>query len=248
MAQHQSNGQTGKTTSGNCSPNHKLYILLLLAAIGLTVVSLLFQNNHVVFSIWTSITCGGIASIVVAWLIDITNCRTTYKRLLENRKTLLQNLYNTFDTSLQLIIYETSYNIQCIDSKKWHEWIESTNELAADNHDLIENYNRSFIVFFDDIAEQIFAIKSQEAILLDAGIIQSEDVQALSTILSICDATKVLYQSTHDETVRFSQFVTICSLLYRMISFAPSLRPINDLKIEPRLYIISLKDEIEEEK
>ena len=102
---------------------------------------------------------------VLAWLIDITNCRTTYKRLLENRKTLLQNLYNTFDTSLQLIIYETAYYIHCIDSKKWYEWIESTNRLAVDNHDLIEDYNHSFIVFFDDIAEQIFAIKSQEAIL-----------------------------------------------------------------------------------
>ena len=55
-----------KQETGAITPNSKLYSGLLLGAIVLTCISLLFQSYQAVFTIWTSITCGGIASIVVA--------------------------------------------------------------------------------------------------------------------------------------------------------------------------------------
>ena len=86
------------------APNNKLYLCLLLGATALTGISLIVQECDAAFTIWTSITCGGIASIVVAWLIDAANCRQLNKKAVEHRKTLLSNLYHVFDNGLQLLI------------------------------------------------------------------------------------------------------------------------------------------------
>jgi hypothetical protein len=74
-------------------PKNRLYFLLLIGAIVLTGVSLLVQENEAVFTIWTSITCGSVASIIVAWLIDAANCRQLIKKNLDNREALFKNLY-----------------------------------------------------------------------------------------------------------------------------------------------------------
>ena len=94
------------------APNNKLYLWLLLGAIALTGLSLLVQECDAAFTIWTSITCGGIASIVVAWLIDAANCRQLNKKAVEHRKTLLSNLYHVFDNGLQLLIFESAEKAQ----------------------------------------------------------------------------------------------------------------------------------------
>lgn len=195
------------------APNNKLYLLLLLGAIVLTGLSLLVQGCDSAFTIWTSITCGGIASIVVAWLIDVANCRQLNKNAAEHRKTLLSNLYHVFDNGLQLLILESAEKDHNTDSKKWYEWIETVDKQAMNDPALIPASIRSLMIFFDDLAEQVFAVKSQEAMLLESGIICQEDIQALSTILSTCDAARATYRG-----------------------YAPSLRLINDMMIEPTLY------------
>ena len=100
------------------APNNMLYIVLLLVAVALTGISLSIRRLEAVFTIWTSITCGGIASILVAWLIDAANCRKSNKKTLENREALFANLHHTFDNGLQLFILEIAKNNHCTDFKK----------------------------------------------------------------------------------------------------------------------------------
>ena len=167
------------------TPNNKLYIWLLLGAIVLTGLSLLVQECKTAFTIWISITCGVIASIVVAWLIDAANCRQLNKKASEHRETLLYNLYHVFDNDLQILIFESAKIDHNTKSEKWYEWIEIVDEQAMNDTSLIPIYNKYLMLFFDNLAEQVFAVKSQEAILLETGIICETDIQALSTILNI---------------------------------------------------------------
>ena len=59
-------------------PAHGLYIKLFIVAVVLTGTSLLPIGNF--FStVLLSIGCGGIASVIIAWLVDIRNYRLTRK-------------------------------------------------------------------------------------------------------------------------------------------------------------------------
>lgn len=218
------------------APNNKLYLWLLLGAIALTGLSLLVQGCDAAFTIWTSITCGGIASIAVAWFIDAANCKQLNKKAVEHRKTLLSNLHHVFDNGLQLLILESAEKDQCTDSKKWYGWIETVEKQAMNDPALIPTCIQYLMVFFDDLAEQVFAAKSQEAMLLESGIICQEDIPALSTIQSICDLARSTYRSKDSDYKCFQQFSTYCGLIHGMVGYAPSLRPINDMMIEPTLY------------
>ena len=218
------------------TPNSKLYSGLLLGAIVLTCISLLFQSYQAVFTIWTSITCGGIASIVVAWLIDAANCRQLTKKTFEDREALLSNFFHVFDYDLQVLVFESAEIDHCTDSKKWYEWIENVENQTMNDPALIPTFIRILMVFFDELSEQAFAVKSQEAMLLESGIICQEDIQALSTILSMCDLARATYRSKDNDYKCFQQFSTYCGLIHGMVGYAPSLRPINDMMIEPTLY------------
>lgn len=226
------------------SPNNKLYFSLLLGAIVLTGLSLFVQKCDAAFTIWTSITCGGIASILVAWLIDTANCRQITRKNKENRETLFANLYHVFDNGIQLLAFVVAENQHCTDSEKWFEWVELANKQAKAKTELIPTFIRSLMTFFDDVAEQVFAIKSQEATLLDAGIICQEDIQSLSIILTICDASRSTFQSKETNEDCFRHFNTNCGLIRGLIGYSPSLRPINDMIIEPRLYQMYLEENV----
>ena len=218
------------------TPNHKLYIVIFLGAVALTVLSLLIQKCNTAFTIWTSITCGCIASIIVAWLIEVANCRQLIKETIEHRKALLSNLFHVFDHGLQLLIFESAVNDHGADSKKWYEWIEAVDKQAINDPIIIAKFVRILMVFFDELGEQVFAIKSQEAVLLESGILYQEDIQALSTVLTICDTAKITYRSKDNDDTCFRQFISNCELIRGLIGYAQSLRPINDMMIEATIY------------
>ncbi len=56
-------------------PNRCLYIPLFLFFFIITCIALFIDNSNNWFAILTGIGCGGIVSVIVAWLIDIVNCR-----------------------------------------------------------------------------------------------------------------------------------------------------------------------------
>ena len=232
---HEKDGQN------KIAPNNKLYLLLLVVAVALTVISLSVKKCGAAFTIWTSITCGCIASILVAWFIDAANCRQLIRKNKENREALFTNLYQVFDSGLQLLVFEAAEDGHNTDSRKWYEWIELADKQALANPDMLPASIRCRMAFFKDVAEQVFAIKRQEAMLLDAGIICQEDIQALSSILEICDLSRTSIRSKNSDEDRIRAFNTNCALIRGLIGFAPSLRPINELMIEPRLYQMYLE-------
>ena len=194
----------------------------------LPIPSLFVQKCDAAFTIWTSITCGGIASIIVAWKIEVANCQQQTQKAVEHREALLSNLFHAFDHGLQLLTFESAENDHCADSKRWYEWIENVENQAMNDPTIIPTFIRIMMVFFDDLAERVFAVKSQEAVMLESGIICQEDIQALSTMLNICEIARATFRSK-DNDACFQQFITNCGLIRGLIGYAPSLRPINDI-------------------
>lgn len=235
--------ETERVEIKKITPNNKLYLRLLLASVVLTFASLLVREHSSAFTIWTSFSCGCIASSLIAWLIDAANCRQLTKKTQENRETLFANLYHVFDNGLQLLVFEVAKNEHCLDSKEWYAWMDLADKQAQAKPEQIPSFIRCLMAFFDDVAEHVFAIKSQEATLLDMGIICQEDIQALSTILKICDTSRSTFWSKESYEACFRFFNTNCGLIRGLIGFAPSLRPINDMMIKPVLYQMYLDKE-----
>lgn len=56
-------------------PNWRLYVLLSAVFLIVTLIALLVDNTDNWFTVLTGIGCGGIASVIVAWLVDLANCK-----------------------------------------------------------------------------------------------------------------------------------------------------------------------------
>lgn len=82
------------------------YLALLIFFTGLFVVSLLFDTSEKPFTVLSSIGCGGIASVVVAWLVENSNNRAIRNR---NKNIINQLLYG-FDT---FVIVECQRALGC---------------------------------------------------------------------------------------------------------------------------------------
>ena len=56
-------------------PNQRLYCLLLAGSLAFLAFSVLLPYSSKWFTVLSGIGCGGIASVAVAWMIDIANCK-----------------------------------------------------------------------------------------------------------------------------------------------------------------------------
>ena len=224
-------------------PNRLFYSLLFACALALMLLCLLIPaERERWFTIVTGFSCGGLASVLVAWLIDEANCIRDARRAMQNSHALFRNLFSVFDNSLQLLILEVVKQLQEDVPRKWFEWIKCAMAQEKSNPELIGYYNRCLMIFFDDVAEQIIAIKGQEAVLLEAGIITDDDILALTTMLSICDLARTEYNSKQSDQELANQFAVRCSLLHATVGFSPSLRSINNKNVEPMMYRMTLQN------
>ena len=74
------------------------YLSLLIFFTGLFFLSLIFDTTEKPFTIFSSIGCGGIASVVVAWLVEKSNNRVNRNR----NKTIINQLLYGFDTYITI--------------------------------------------------------------------------------------------------------------------------------------------------
>lgn len=236
------NQETGEK---KIAPNHKLYFVMMLAAIGFTAISFFLDHNKPLFTVWTSTACGGLASVIVAWLIDNANCKRAFAQVQENRRILLSNLEHAFTNGVQILIVECLNPAQDSDSKSWYIWVGEVFEKAKAEKKLLPLVNKSMRVLFDDISEHVYLLKAQETALLESGILCDKDIKALSTMQSICDASRHYYEAADSDRDCFQRLSTNCNLLRGIIDYAPSLKPINDVPVDPWLYQMSIENETE---
>lgn len=73
--------------------NTSTYITLLLIFISIFTLSLIFDTTEKPFTILSSIGCGGLASVIVAWLIERSNTKINQNR----NKAIINHLLYRFD-------------------------------------------------------------------------------------------------------------------------------------------------------
>ena len=80
--------------------NWRLYLALLIVSLCIALGALAIPMDNPWFTIITSIGCGGVASVLVAWLTDINNCKERSKDDLR----AINQLFKFFDITLKVEI------------------------------------------------------------------------------------------------------------------------------------------------
>ena len=218
-------------------PNREFYFWLFICAGVLMFLCLdIPKEKDRLFTITTGLSCGGVASVLVAWLIDEANCQRDTQKATANNEAMFHSLFLTFDSSLQILAFEVAKVLHDDSPRKWHEWADLAYKHEKRTPDMTCNVVRGLQVFFDEIAEQVVSVIGQEAVLLESGIICEEDVRALSMIMSICDSTRAGLHSEKEYQLYFRLLHTNCGLLRGVINTSPSLKAINEIMVEPTLY------------
>lgn len=220
-------------------PNHALYRALLFIAILITIIAAIIPQTYSIFSVLVGIGSGGIASVVVAWLIDISTCIQNNKKTANTRKIVFSQLRSSIKSGSQVFI------LQCFrlgvmpdfDSQKpWLDWITMAYNAAKCNVEETRNFCVQCWVLVNSIKEQTSIINSQTVSLLDSGAIDEEEQQNLSAIINLCD---ILHSELTREGVG-TESATKClrnlNLLHGMIANLPIMCDINHEQIPLTLF------------
>ena len=213
-------------------PDRKFYLSLLLFAMAITVFALLIPTLCPWFTIVTGIGCGGIASVIVAWLIDEANCREKEKR---NRA-----IYAIPWAELSMLAYFYSIfyhvlNDEDPDNKKdKHTWSEWKNMLVSKlNENANEGESDKFKTVFDDntkgVIKQLEFISDNRFQLMADGLLSESLFYSLGEIkqkLELCRT--MIHHSTCKEVAWW--FSSLADTLYRFFEKDEELKKYNDLK------------------
>lgn len=103
-------------------PNTKLYFILLGSSFAIAFLSLLIPINSKWFTIVAGISCGGIASVIVAWILDTASCKEKNERS--------NNTFSMLNSSLLCVaysfasIYQRATKMKAPNTTEKHTWIE----------------------------------------------------------------------------------------------------------------------------
>lgn len=115
----------------NMETNKLLYILLLVLALAIVLISLLIPIDCQWFTIVAGVGCGALASVVVAWLINVADCKR-HKAELEKKKSLIFSGYKSGVEQLRFRIAHIAH-LKCKDNEKHtlREWLEKLSDIET---------------------------------------------------------------------------------------------------------------------
>lgn len=115
-------------------PNHSLYLFMLAVALFI-MIPLEKINDPTLFAIVSGVGSGGIASILVAWLLDYVNCRNLNLRdsniRLQQFLPLVLDFAEFFD-QFPVIVENLQQSTESSEGERtWYEWLS----FIPDHHD-----------------------------------------------------------------------------------------------------------------
>ncbi len=232
-------GKYKTDTEVKFKPNRGRYLVLLCAFIVITGACFGIAQESTWFAILAGLGSGGFSSTLVAWLIAESDSKKTLEQTKENRKILFNKLSSAFNYGLQILVLHTEKHLKDESPRKWHEWNTCAYRFVADDPDFCHDYLISMRIFIDDIADEIYALESQSAIMLEYGLMNSSDIEALSLMLTMCDLIKCELRSNNGEAKIADNVNNHCNMIHAAIDCAPALKFINDSLIEPTIYTLA---------
>lgn len=220
-------------------PNRKQYIILLALAVALVLLSLAIPTTSPLFAILTGTGCGGVASVIVAWLIDEANCRQNNQKAKAARDATFRELNLLFESSVQIFAHLCEQQGDTVDETstyKWFEWIDRAFSLSSNAPESLKPCCFAALSFFNDISEEARVLRLQGAHLLDSGLVQPEDMRALSAIQTICVLTGHEY-NTYGISQEFGKRCSLnVGLIKNTLDSSPLLAAINEKQVGITLY------------
>ena len=212
--------------------NHILYVCLLLLFLAISLTSLLIYMESPWFTLVAGLGCGGFASVLVAWLVDIVTCKANNKKAKFYQQEIFYELISSFETGVQPFIFlcEDLDENSKGQSKPWNEWIEFAYKLSQQ-----KNYEHPFISYFivfqQDIFKQIKILDAQKSYLLQNGIIDENDNKAISGILSLCSCIDSEHTLLGSSDAFFKTLIRDTKVLYHYLGESSAMKQINTIKI-----------------
>ena len=213
--------------------NHILYTILILSFLTISLLSLLIPTTYPWFTLVSGLGCGGFASVLIAWLVDIATCKTNNKKAQFYQQEIFCELILSFETGVQpfILLCEDLDENSKGQSKPWNEWIEFAYKLSQQ-----KNYEKSFISYFivfeQDIFKQIKMLDSQKSYLLQNGIIDENDNKAISGILSLCSCIDSEHALLGNSDTFFKTLIRDTKALYHYLGKSSAMKQINTIKIK----------------
>ena len=213
--------------------NHWIYLCLLLLFLIVSLASLLICMDSPWFTIIAGLGCGGFASVLVAWLIDIATCKGNNKKAKLYQKEIFSELKSSFETGIQPFIFDCEFlDENCKKkSKTWKEWLEYSYSIYENKKDFVIKY----LVFERDISEKIKILNYQSAQLRQDGIIDECDCKAIRQIQSWCSFVETEYQSYGCTEFFCDRLNLEIKVLYSFLNASSAMKNINTMEIKSLL-------------
>ena len=218
------------------APNRVLYIVLLVISLLMIVCSAFIPEQHILYTIVTGIGCGGFSSTIIAWLIDEANAKMALQKSRNNRRIIFKKLSDCFGHGLQILILNVKTYAKDTKAGRWYEWIDVSHEIIKTNPSFAKDILVSLRTFFGDVAESVYDIQAQSALMLEYGIIDKTDMEAFKVIITICELAEKDFQLEKDENRRIENIISYCKILKGLLGYSQAMKGINEMTVEPFLY------------
>lgn len=210
--------------------NYILYVCLLLLFLAISLISLLISMDSPWFTLVTSFGCGGLASVLVAWLVDIAICKINNNKAKLYQKEIFSELISSFETGIQPFIFECELLDESCkqQSKTWKEWLEISHSLCKNKETFVYKY----VVFERDISEKIKILNYQRAQLRQDGIIDENDYKVIGQIQSWCSLVETEFETYGATEAFLHSFDLKNKVLYSYLSASSAINVINTIMIK----------------
>ncbi len=164
------------------------WLYLLLLGIFICALMLVFTTEDAkAISIITGIACGGIASVIVAWIIECHTCKKENQQLIAVRQLYFGDLI--FDLQHTLHYIPVAMKISDKDSHTWLEWVDLVDEnYTATN--CAKGVQNDWIKRAKD---DITSILNQKLTVLSLGLITNDEIQNLLEIRTSLTALEIFF-------------------------------------------------------
>lgn len=210
--------------------NHILYVSLILLFLAISLTSLRICMESPWFTLVAGLGCGGFASVLVAWLVDVATCKVNNNKAKFYQDEIFSELISSFETGIQPFIFECELLDESCkqQSKTWKEWLEVSHSLCENQKAFVTKY----LVFERDISEKIKILNYQKVQLRQDGIIDENDYKAIGQILSWCSLVETEYQTFGSTDAFFDLFDREIRVLHLFLSGSSAMNVINTIKIK----------------
>lgn len=176
-------------------PNIKLYLVLFCASMLITLMSFFLSQESRAFAIVASIGCGGLTSVVVAWLFDYSTCRATNMRLKKISEFVVNGLVVSISRYLETycdVCVELDYQLR-LHHYKYDEWFELFIRALSEGKPIRKSW---FVHATDDVKKQYDEFVKNVFWLIDSNIITFEEYRRIKLAAQRIICTKIYFANT----------------------------------------------------